>query len=192
MNWKEGVFCKVQVKTICCLSSVWDFGNQTLADAGVASTLVMHKWCMLASNACCWKISWTATSNWWSGRKGFVLEMKAQDKKPLLHSHYRNICLFGTFESKPWQMRGKSSITSSGTWWHGWRAALSRFHCLHAFDKFGKTFLRHCTFIRLPASTSDARRSTSLFWGRCRLSWLGAHPLLCCLGLLLGLLPAWG
>lgn len=127
--------------------------------------------CLCISDACCWKISWTATSNWWSGRKGFALEMKVQDKKSLLHWHYQHISLFETFESKkPWQMRGKRSITSSGTWWHGWRAALSRFHCLHAFEKFGKISLQHCTFIRLPESTSDARRSTSLLWGRCRLS----------------------
>lgn len=47
MNWKEGFFLKVQVKASADsqyhTSSVWDFGNQAMADAGVVSTLLMHK-----------------------------------------------------------------------------------------------------------------------------------------------------
>lgn len=54
MNWKEGFFLKVQVKASADsqyhTSSVWDFGNQAMADAGVVSTLLMHKWCMLLEN----------------------------------------------------------------------------------------------------------------------------------------------
>lgn len=44
----------------------------------------------MASDASCWKISWTALSNWWSGMKMSALAMKVHVKTPACTSY---LCL---------------------------------------------------------------------------------------------------